>query len=92
MAPQIFDWLALLNMNVWVILILIVVVAGFNMVSGLLILILDKTSLIGILKALGYKNVSLRKLFLYISAANVVGKCAGLSFGGNSSNIPCDSS
>lgn len=54
-APQIFDWLALLNMNVWVILILIVTVAGFNMVSGLLILILDKTTLIGILKALGYK-------------------------------------
>ena len=45
-APQIFDWLALLNMNVWVILILIVTVAGFNMVSGLLILILDKTTLI----------------------------------------------
>ncbi len=72
MAPQIFDWLALLNMNVWVILILIVTVAGFNMVSGLLILILDKTSLIGILKALGYKNVSLRKLFLYISAGLIV--------------------
>ena len=71
-APQIFDWLALLNMNVWVILILIVVVAGFNMVSGLLILILDKTSLIGILKALGYKNVSLRKLFLYISAGLII--------------------
>lgn len=71
-APQIFDWLALLNMNVWVILILIVTVAGFNMVSGLLILILDKTSLIGILKALGYKNVSLRKLFLYISAGLIV--------------------
>ena len=67
-APQIFDWLALLNMNVWVILILIVTVAGFNMVSGLLILILDKTTFIGIMKALGYKNVSLRKLFLYISA------------------------
>ena len=66
-APQIFDWLALLNMNVWVILILIVTVAGFNMVSGLLILILDKTTFIGIMKALGYKNVSLRKLFLYIS-------------------------
>ncbi len=60
--PQIFDWLALLNMNVWVILILIVVVAGFNMVSGLLILILDKTTLIGILKALGYKNVSFEKI------------------------------
>lgn len=79
-APQIFDWLALLNMNVWVILILIVTVAGFNMVSGLLILILDKTTLIGILKALGYKNVSLRKLFLYISAGLIIkgmlwGKC-----------------
>ena len=71
-APQIFDWLALLNMNVWVILILIVTVAGFNMVSGLLILILDKTTLIGILKALGYKNVSLRKLFLYISAGLII--------------------
>ena len=57
-APQIFDWLALLNMNVWVILILIVTV--------------DKTSLIGILKALGYKNVSLRKLFLYISAGLII--------------------
>ena len=71
-APQIFDWLALLNMNVWVILILIVTVAGFNMVSGLLILILDKTTFIGIMKALGYKNVSLRKLFLYISAGLIV--------------------
>ena len=71
-APQIFDWLALLNMNVWVILILIITVAGFNMVSGLLVLILDKTTLIGILKALGCKNVSLQKLFLYISAGLVV--------------------
>lgn len=66
-APQVFDWLDLLNMNVWVILVLIVIVAVFNMVSGLLILILDKTSLIGILKALGYRNINLRKLFLYIS-------------------------
>lgn len=66
-APQIFDWLALLNMNVWVILILIITVAGVNMVSGLLILILDKTPLIGMLKALGCRNVSLRRLFLYIA-------------------------
>ena len=66
-APQIFDWLALLNMNVWVILVLIITVAGFNMVSGLLVLILDKTALIGILKALGCRDVSLRKLFLYVS-------------------------
>jgi len=67
-APQIFDWLQLLNMNVWVILILIVSVAGFNMVSGLLILILDKTTLIGLLKALGLPNVSLRRLFLYVAS------------------------
>lgn len=66
-APQVFDWLELLNMNVVIILTLIVVVAGFNMVSGLLILILDKTALIGILKALGYTDVSLRKLFLYVA-------------------------
>ena len=66
-APQIFDWLSLLNMNVWVILILIITVAGVNMVSGLLILILDKTPLIGMLKALGCRNVSLRRLFLYIA-------------------------
>lgn len=71
-APQVFDWLNLLNMNVAIILILIVVVAGFNMVSGLLILILDKTSLIGIMKALGYKNISLKKLFLYIAIGLIV--------------------
>lgn len=72
-APQVFDWLNLLNMNVWIILTLIVVVAGFNMVSGLLILILDKTSFIGILKALGYRNVRLRTLFLYI-AIGLIGR------------------
>lgn len=66
-APQIFDWLNLLNMNVAVILTLIIIVAGFNMVSGLLILILDKTALIGILKALGCRNLSLKKLFLYLA-------------------------
>ena len=68
LAPQIFDWLSLINMNVWVILILIILVAGFNMVSGLLILILDKTRLIGLMKALGCRNLSLRRLFLYVSA------------------------
>lgn len=73
LAPQVFDWLNLLNMNVWIILTLIVVVAGFNMVSGLLILILDKTSLIGVLKALGYRNIALRRLFLYI-AVGLIGR------------------
>lgn len=66
--PQIFDWLNLQNMNVWIILILIFLVAGFNMVSSLLILILERTNMIGILKALGTKNWSIRKIFLYQSA------------------------
>jgi len=65
--PQIFDWLNLLDMNVWVILGLILIVAGFNMVSGLLILILERTSMIGVLKALGTENMSVRKVFLYLS-------------------------
>jgi lipoprotein-releasing system permease protein len=66
--PQFFDWLELLDMNVWVILTLMVVVAGFNMVSGLLILILERTGMIGILKAMGLENSRLRKIFLYQSA------------------------
>ncbi len=71
-APQIFDWLNMLNANVAVILTLIIIVAGFNMVSGLLIFILDKTTMIGMLKALGYKNVSLKRLFLYIASGMIV--------------------
>ena len=63
--PQIFDWLNLQDMNVLIILILMLVVAGINMVSGLLILILDRTNMIGILKALGTVNLSIRKIFLY---------------------------
>jgi lipoprotein-releasing system permease protein len=70
--PQIFDWLSLLDMNVWVILILMILVAGMNMISGLLVIILEKTNMIGILKSLGAKNVSIRKIFLY-NAAFVVG-------------------
>ncbi|MGM0649735.1 MAG: ABC transporter permease [Bacteroidota bacterium] len=63
--PQIFDWLNLQDTNMWVILILMVVVAGFNMVSGLLIIILERTNLIGILKSMGTTNFSIRKVFLY---------------------------
>lgn len=63
--PQIFDWLELQNINVWVILILMIIVAGFNMISGLLILILERTNMIGILKGLGSRNKSIRKIFLY---------------------------
>lgn len=65
--PQIFSWLDLLDMNVWVILILMLAVAGFNMISGLLILILERTSMIGILKSMGATNWSIRKIFLYHS-------------------------
>ncbi len=65
--PQIFDWLNLQNINVWIILTLMLAVAGFNMISGLLILILERTNMIGILKALGYSNWKIRKIFLYQS-------------------------
>ena len=65
--PQIFSWLDLLDMNVWVILILMLAVAGFNMISGLLILILERTNMIGILKSVGATNWSVRKIFLYHS-------------------------
>lgn len=70
--PQIFDWLNLQDMNVMIILILMLVVAGFNMVSGLLILILDRTNMIGTLKALGSRNLSIRKIFLYHSLFMIV--------------------
>jgi len=65
--PQIFDWLSILDMNVWIILILMAVVAGFNMISGLLVLILERSKMIGVLKALGSPNWSIRKVFLYLS-------------------------
>lgn len=65
--PQIFDWLSILDMNVWIILALMVIVAAFNMVSGLLVLILERASMIGVLKALGSPNWSIRKVFVYLS-------------------------
>lgn len=86
--PYIFDWLELLDMNVWIILILMVLVAGFNMVSGLLVIILERTQMIGVLKSLGAANVNVRKIFLYLSAfligegliwGNVLGLLVGLA-------------
>lgn len=65
--PQMFDWLNLQNLNVWIILILMLVVAGFNMISGLLILILDRTKMIGLLMSMGAQGVNIRKIFLYQS-------------------------
>jgi len=71
--PQIFNWLEMLDLNVWIILALMILVAGFNMISGLLIIILEKTNMIGILKALGTDNWSVRKIFLYQSSM-IIGK------------------
>jgi lipoprotein-releasing system permease protein len=65
--PQIFDWINLQNMNVWIILALMLVVAGFNMVSGLLILILERTNMIGLLKSLGANNHLIANIFFYQS-------------------------
>ena len=76
--PQMFDWLELQDMNVIIILILMVLVSGMAMISTLLILILERTNMIGVLKALGARNVSIRRIFLY-NAAYIIGK--GLLYG-----------
>jgi len=76
--PQIFDWLNFQDVNVIIIIVLMLVVAGFNMISGLLILILEKTNMIGVLKALGSEDATIRRVFLY-QAAYLIGK--GLLWG-----------
>lgn len=68
MNPSIFGWLDLLNMNVIVIIILMFAVSGFTMISGLLIIILERTNMIGILKSMGHSNGKIRKIFLYVSS------------------------
>jgi lipoprotein-releasing system permease protein len=76
--PQIFDWLNFQDLNVIIIIVLMLVVAGFNMISGLLILILEKTNMIGVLKALGSDDKLIRRVFIY-QAAYLIGK--GLLWG-----------
>lgn len=71
--PSIFAWLNVLDQTVWMILVLVIAIAAFTMVSGLLIIILEKSNLIGILKAIGSKNVSIRKVFIYY-ASFIIGK------------------
>lgn len=71
--PQLFAWLGLLDMNVWVILILMIGIAGFTMISGLLIIIIERTNMIGLLKALGSNNYTVRKVFLWLSVF-IIGK------------------
>ena len=76
--PQIFDWLNFQDINVIIIILLMLIVAGFNMISGLLILILEKTNMIGILKALGSEDRTIRRVFIF-QAAYLIGK--GLLWG-----------
>jgi lipoprotein-releasing system permease protein len=81
--PQIFDWLALLDMNVYVIIAIMILVAGINMITTLLISVLEKTNLIGILKALGGSNAQVRKVFLYhagflIAKGMIIGNILGI--------------
>jgi len=84
-VPDIFQWLDLLDMNTKIIFILMTVVAIINMISALLITILERTSMIGILKALGYHNAGIRQVFMYsalylIGLGLVIGNLIGLGF------------
>ncbi len=81
-SPGIFDWLDLQTMNELIILTLMIIVAAINMITALLILILERTNMIGIMKALGANNVSIRRVFLYYSAVIIgIGLLAGNVFG-----------
>jgi lipoprotein-releasing system permease protein len=84
-VPDIFQWLDLLDMNTKIIFILMTVVAIINMISALLITILERTSMIGILKALGYRNAGIRRVFMYsalylIGLGLLIGNVIGLGF------------
>lgn len=68
LTPQIFDWLAMLDVNAVVIIILMLAVSGFCVISGLLILILERSATIGLLKSLGANNWTIRRIFLTQSA------------------------
>ena len=76
--PQLFDWLDLIDFNVFFILVLMTIVAGFNMISGLLIMLFENISVIGLLKALGMTDRSISKVFLSSSAVLV---CKGMAWG-----------
>ena len=63
--PQIFDWIKLFDINILIILLIMILVASINMISSLLIIILERTKMIGLMKALGATNLSIKKIFLY---------------------------
>lgn len=63
--PLIFEWFELINNNVWVIIAIMILIAGINMITALLVLILERVQMVGILKALGSNNWGIRKVFLF---------------------------
>lgn len=63
--PAIFEWISLFDNNIYLIIVIMILVAGINMITALLVLILERTQMVGILKALGSNNTSIRKVFLY---------------------------
>ncbi len=85
-VPGVFAWLRLLDMNVWIILVLMMGVAGFTVVAGLLILILERTSMIATLKALGADNVAVRSVFLHLATLIV---CKGMIWGNVIGLVAC---
>jgi lipoprotein-releasing system permease protein len=70
--PQLFDWLGLLDLNVWVIIILMVIVACINMITALLILIIERSNMIGMLKAIGARNQTIGSIFIYMAAYLII--------------------
>lgn len=72
MYPAMFNWLDILDQTVWIILILVISIAGFTTISGLFILILEKSNFIGIMKAVGAQNISIRKTFIYYAGMIVL--------------------
>ncbi|MEN8765835.1 MAG: ABC transporter permease [Wenyingzhuangia sp.] len=71
--PQIFQWLQLFDGNIAIIIIIMMIVAGINMITTLLVMILERTQLIGVLKTLGTNSWSIRKVFLY-NASYIIGR------------------
>ena len=82
--PQIFDWIKLFDLNIAIILLIMIVVASINMISSLLIIILERTKMIGLMKALGAASISIKKIFLYhtfylLKKGLIIGNGIGLS-------------
>lgn len=82
--PQIFDWIRLFDLNIAIILLIMIVVASINMISSMLIIILERTKMIGLMKAIGADSISIKKIFLYhafylLQKGLIIGNGIGLS-------------